>query len=67
MKARQFIIIGVAIAILLIGKVTSDFLASSGEKPLAAAPDNTSTVFIVQVKNSELPAYRGRVSTRIIQ
>jgi membrane fusion protein, multidrug efflux system len=57
MKARQFIIIGVAIAILLIGKVTSDFLASSGEKPLAAAPDNTSTVFIVQVKNSELPVF----------
>jgi multidrug efflux pump subunit AcrA (membrane-fusion protein) len=53
MKARQFIIIGVAIGILLIGKFTSDFLASSGEKHEVAKPDNTSTVFTTLVKNSE--------------
>ena len=57
MKKRQFIIIGVAIAILAIGKFTSDFLASSGEKPPVEAKDNTSTVFTAQVKNSEIPVF----------
>ena len=55
MKPRQIIIVTVALAILLSGKLISDKLSEPKVKPARKAAKNVTTVFVETVKNSEIP------------
>ena len=55
MKARQIIIVAVALIILIGGKLISDKLAEPKEKPPRKPADNVATVFTEKVKNSVIP------------
>ncbi len=57
MKKRQVIIIVVAIAILAIGKVTKDFMATPKERPAKKIKQNITTVFTMKVTNDTVPIF----------
>ncbi len=57
MKKRQIIIILIAIAIVVIARLISSFLATPKEKKAAQPKSNVSTVFTAKVQNDSIPIY----------
>jgi membrane fusion protein (multidrug efflux system) len=57
MKARQFVIIGIGMAILVVGKLTMNALAKPQERQVKKAGENVTTVFVDTVRNAAIPVY----------
>ena len=57
MKKRQIIIVLVGIAIVVVARMISSFLATPKEKQAPKARNNVTTVFTADVKNDSIPIY----------
>lgn len=57
MKKRQFLIIGIAIGILIVGKLIMGQLAKPAEKKSKKPTNSITTVFTEKVKNDSLPVF----------
>lgn len=57
MKKRQFIIIGVTIGVLVLGKLLSDSLAKPAERKSKKPSSSISTVFAEKVENTSIPVF----------
>lgn len=57
MKKRQFIIVGIAIAILIGGKLSMDALSKPAEKKERKLKESIATVFTAKVKNDSIPVF----------